>query len=684
MLQLQIEEGKLNNIGSVAGIPIRGAIRKVDLSLGLAYVSLPLSQSSGLYPVKIPAGWIGPNGQISAGYPETGTNIFVILGQGNEWMFIGYDQPDTGGSYNVDGIRLINNANKLKKGRWVTLVDNDVNLIVDPTIGVLEGDSIQFIQSDPNLGIFSSRFNQEMHFTEAHRNITGPILRDIKSNSSRDISGSSLSGHEYNKDLDYIGLDPKTTPAISGNRNPALAESRSIYYEFINSFGYTNDKDEERIYAKEDLPTTKPYQRKRSRTDSVSLSLDHPNFLLETIIGTIVDIYGNILDINRNILPSGIIDALSFRKSEEDSDVVFAKLREQLRKSIAYHFELNARKQDNSILSQLSETPGLYTPDYTDTQNYSRNRSRFFIDIDKEGQFKVNVPSSSEVGNIPLLVRGENFSNLKGAEEGADRGQFLRNSTDNTDIKLEPHGVGVISLVSNENTLKSYSAPKNRFDGEPIKLGTGFHDISNTLFLHKFEEPYRVNGGYPDSLINFIDPVTKVVSSEIIVSGKDANAGGRSGTISLDGFISISIGANTVDRQSMWLDCAGGIVAAIGRDKYQRSVSTTLDGDLYMQVGGPTITSDSRFINEPNTPRDGVVDIRIWNSGSFQTIRIDSQGIKIHSPQRIDIVSEGEMRLKSVNSSVTIDAENIYFYSKEKGTSRLVLRSTEGAAGRTI
>jgi hypothetical protein len=82
--------------------------------------------------------------------------------------------------------------------------------------------------------------------------------------------------------------------------------------------------------------------------------------------------------------------------------------------------------------------------------------------------------------------------------------------------------------------------------------------------------------------------------------------------------------------------------------------------------------------------RDGVIDIRIHNSGSFHTIRVDSQGLKIHTPQRIDIVSEGEMRFKSVNSNMYFDAENIYFYSKDPSTSRLVNRATEGSKGRTI
>ena len=661
------------DIGSVPGLPIRGVIRKTDLAKGIAYISLPLTQSGTLFPVKIPVGWAGPRGQISGGYPQRGTSIFVVLGQGNEWIFVSYDRPDSTGNYDGDGTRRISPTAKLKEGRWVTLVERDVGLIVDPKAGVIQGSSTQFTQADPGLGLWSSRFGSEMHFTEGHREITGVLKRDVNANSSRNVAGSSLYGHSYDNGLREIGLDPKTGTSVSlaSNRNPALTESRAMYYEFTSSFGYTNDQAEERLYAGEDPPEIKPYQRKQSRTDTLSLSLDLPNFLAETIIGTVVDLYGNILDLNRNVLPSGIIDNLSFRKSEADKNVVFAKLREQLRKSIAYHFEINARKE------------GLSEPDYADTSDYARKRSRFSMDVDKEGQFKINVPSSSETGNIGLLVRAENFSNIKGFENDTDRGQFLRNVTNNTDIQLEAHGKGVVELKSNEESLKSFAAPINRTDGSSIKLGTGFHELSNVLQLHKFFRPYEFNAGYPGSLINDIPPVQEIISNEVIVAGEGANAGGRSGTISLDGMLSISMGANTIDRQSLWLDCAGGIVGAIGRDRFQRSVAASLDGDLYLQVGGHAPSDDSRFSSD-NGARDGVIDIRVWNSGSFHTIRIDPQGMKIHTPQRLDVVSEGEMRFKSVNSNIYLDAESIYFYNKDAGTSRLVLKSTEGAAGRTI
>jgi hypothetical protein len=91
----------MTNVGSVHGLPIRGVIQSVDLERGLAMIKLPLTSSLTLQPVKLPVGWRGPRGQISGGYPQKGTNLFVVMGQGNEWIFVSYDQPDTISAYDL-------------------------------------------------------------------------------------------------------------------------------------------------------------------------------------------------------------------------------------------------------------------------------------------------------------------------------------------------------------------------------------------------------------------------------------------------------------------------------------------------------------------------------------------------------------------------------------------------------
>lgn len=657
------------NIGSILHAIQKGQIRKVDPDTNTAYISFPLSQGSRLFPVSIPAAWRGPKGEFSGGYPQRGSMVWCGMAQGNTWVIVGYAEPDGDSSFDSDGTRRVD-LTKIRPGRYVTLVNNDVHHIVDPKDGIISGDSTDFMQADPDKSIFSTRFDQNMYFTQAHRTITGPVLRYVQPSDSTNVIDSALTGHAFNDSLKKVGLDPKSVTSRTFFNNPAFTESRSIYYEFEHSYSYSNDADELNIHQGGDAKQITPNPRREIRSDTMSLGLDNPNYLVESVVGTMVDVYGNIVDINRNILPNGQIKELSFSQSNKNSSEVFQSLRNQTRKSIAYHFELNARKDTFDL------------PKYNDTTDYGRSRSRLSLDIDKEGQFKINIPASSEEGNIGLLVRHENFSNLKGADldtadQTGNRNAFIRNGTDNSDIKLDAFGKGVISLISNDKTIKPYTAPVDRITGKSITLGTAFHDITAGLYLHKINQPYVLTNGYPESILNQVTPITDVVSTNIITSGTGANAGGRSGTISLDGMLSVSIGANTIDRQSLWLDMAGGAVINIGRDRFLRSLSAQFDGDVLIQIGGATVDNDSRFpgSNFNNDIRDGALDIRIMNSGSMHIIRCDKQGLKIHTPQAIDVVAESDIRLKSVRGNIYLDAENIYVYSGKSGGGRLINRN---------
>src|SRR5690606_19267329 len=186
----------------------------------------------------------------------------------------------------------------LKPGRHLIQVKNNIRHIVDPEIGIHQGNPVNFVQIDPVLNIFSNRFDFNMEFTEANRKITGPVMRDIKANATRNISGSALTSHSYNSSLYKVGLDPKTKTGDSFVRNPGLNESREIIYEFNNSFGFTDDLREQEIYDSEKIPSANNFfPRDESRADVLGLSLVNPNHLLEIIKGTVVDIYGNVVDL---------------------------------------------------------------------------------------------------------------------------------------------------------------------------------------------------------------------------------------------------------------------------------------------------------------------------------------------------------------------------------------------------
>ena len=165
------------------------------------------------------------------------------------------------------------------------------------------------------------------------------------------------------------------------------------------------------------------------------------------------------------------------------------------------------------------------------------------------------------------------------------------------------------------------------------------------------------------------------VTNEIIQSGPNANAGGRSGMINTDGMITVNIGANTVDKQSLWIDTAGGVISQLGKDKRGISYMGTLDGDLMLQIGKGKISGDSRFIDETNTA-GGTLDIRVVNSSEqLAIIRIDDTGVYVTSPGRVEISAQQQLMLKS-NTEIAMEAPLISVYSQSgSGIARTIKRT---------
>jgi hypothetical protein len=654
-------------VGPQMGQVREGTIVGYDIDKGTVEVNLTLSKPRNR-PVTapIPSSWTGPFGEFSGGFPALGSAVWCAQGMGGQWAILGYginnDVFGNNNTFDRQGF-VRNRMAALESGRWLTQVRNNVRMFCDPDEGIQIGNPNFYLQAEPSRSIISTNFRQSLGFTEAHRSISGVVRRDMVPNSNRDVTDSALTDQAYDQALTSIGLDPIDSAGKIASRNPPFVERREIVYEFANSFGFTNDRTEIPIYDNDEVPAVSAnFKRSDSRTDVLNLSLEEPNLLIESVTGTLVDIYGNLLDLNRQVLPSGSTDALSFSKTEGNLSETFNRLREQARKTVAYHWELNARKDITWDIF-----------DVNDAADYGRNRSRFFLDIDKEGQFKLNVPASSEVGTVPVLVRYENYQRVNAAEEDTDPTEFIRNE-DDIDVLVDGFGKPAVSLTTEEGDETGLGGPTDRISGDKIKLGTAYHDISLGLFLHKVEEPVI---GYEDSVLN--DPskapaVEKVVSEEIFLGGDTANVGGRSGTITCDGSLSLSLGANTSDRQSLWLDCAGGIVSNVGRDIRNVSYAGTMDGDVFIQLGGSTIGDDTRFEDLNNASRDATFDLRILTGNQMHILRFDPEGLTIYTPQRIDIVADGEMRFKSTRGRMTFDAESIYFYANETSNGRLVNR----------
>ena len=135
--------------------------------------------------------------------------------------------------------------------------------------------------------------------------------------------------------------------------------------------------------------------------------------------------------------------------------------------------------------------------------------------------------------------------------------------------------------------------------------------------------------------------------------------------INLDGFISINVGANTIDRQSMWIDTAGGIVQSTGKDKNNISYAASFDGDVFWQIGGTGLgaTQDSRFNDTNDAYRSGTLDIRVNVGGQLAIFRIGPDGIYLISPGTINLVSQQSIIMKA-NSNILMEAENIVLYAE--------------------
>jgi hypothetical protein len=643
------------------GLLRRGAIESFDEGRGVIKVKLNTATAgSSNTAVEIPAphALFYNNGLYIGTRPKPGTPIVVSQGSGGQYFFVSFlaENLPKVPSLKLDELLIQSNDNSFIK------LDTKTNVSI--------GSENNRVHINTTENYISTNFYNQFDFTQGARRVDGLVKRDKILNTNFD-DNLKLEDDSYNSKFFTIGLDPSTSPnsSVTGSsKNPPFVEQRELVYEFQYSSDIDNDLNESILYNGGGT-NNRNYilpNRRKSRADTLSLTLVSPNYLMETIKGTVVDIFGNILDINRNPLPVGADQNTIRAEKSSDKSAAFLRIKEIERKSLAYHFEINARKD-------LSGQNGKITlPDINSNSDYARNRSRFFIDIDKEGQFKVNVPASSETGNVPLLTRYENYSTF-GPEDNNNPNKLIFRD-DNLDIFHDsfaaPKATAIDSGFSYSVDRGSIQLKDGSADGAPldritqahIKHGTAYHDILQTCYAQQNNDFIDYQAGTSTHTtvdINSIAKLTDVVSSVINVSGDNANAGGRSGTINFDGSIEMNIGANTIDRQSLWLDTAGGLVANIGRDLKNRSAVVSMNGDLIIQIGGFGVVGDSRFIKSNNGSIGAILDLRVFTSGGFvHMIRCDNNGVTLMTPGNLAVHAKGNMKFSS-DSNMEFDAETI-------------------------
>ena len=634
----------------VGRLPVGYTVRlAIVRKVGHNYVDCEFYDRFGEKPVRcpIPHPYPSRGGGILIGI-EPDTLVLLANRTLEKWVIVGF-VPDVTFYNNVDGLSDVNFNEtpypELKPGEIVLKgprgqkleVLEDGRIALDVGIGNKASD---FELSPFSKGMFV-RVNNFYKFTEAGRSIEGIIRRDLGEAEVDESSADFLTGTSYDMLLSDIGRSPNNEVHVLSStlsqkvlRNPALIEKRNIVYEFADSFDVRNfgsevkamrANDENNLTANlENLPINFSARYNR-RTDVLNLNANNYNHLLESVQGTLVDIYGNILDINRNKILIPDVTTIDVTGSGKDVEGI-KKIYTYLRRSVKYHFEINSRKKEDLEL-QINNAP---------EENDPKVNSKWSVDVDAEGLTKINIPASSDTGNIPVLGRYTNSIYKEDPTSGAFRDK------EKTDIKFSQFGAKeeTGNFAGHEIVDSEYSPKSEKI----VTAGTAYHDlfkIANSIFTNgKWKTP----------------PVMNKKINNKISEDRTPNAGGRSLHINLDGSVEASIGADTIDRKSLVLDLEGGTVSHFGRDLRGRSIIHQSDGDVIIQVGGTGI-SEGDTENKP-----GRIEIHLNRPDATpQKIIIDEDGLTIDIKGNGVVSASGDLIL-SAGGSLLLNGELIKKY----------------------
>lgn len=585
----------------------------------------------------IPHPYAGRGGGVFVGV-EPDTLVLVAAGPMEKW-YIAATIPDHNFFFDLGGagdIRFDESSYpelaageiqvKGNKGQIVELSDNG-NIVLDASLGTKSAD----IELSRDTSTLYNRSPQSYQFSEFGRAVEGVIKRDINPEETGDITNTVnfLDSESYERLLSEIGRHPRqevhnrTTKLMQKQvvRNPALVEKRSILYEYADSFNVMDFESEvaaaDAVEKNESSEIARLQRslsdRQNRRTDVLNLNLNNFNHLIEKVEGTVVDIYGNILDINRNII--NIPDAQEL-SADGNATNKLREIYDHHRRSIKLHYEINSRKPISSSEPLDSDL---------NKQN-AASFSRWSVDVDGEGLTKINIPKSSETGNIPILSRYFTSRDSEDLNNGAFK------DSDRRDVRIKPFGPRGISIDNSDYRPVG-------IDSDQIATGTAWHDMT------------QVATG-----ITGESPISTSLNNKI--GGTDNNAGGRSLNMNLDGSWELSIGADDADKKSMLLDTKGGIVAHIGSDNNARSVTASMDGEMLIEIGGTPISD----FEGPGFPQSGRLVIHVNSSfGPPQKIIIDDRGMTVDIQGGMYFKSTQDMTFEA-GGKMLLQATDLGFY----------------------
>jgi len=523
---------------------------------------------------------------------------------------------------------------------------------------------------------------ETLQSTEAGFKVSGVILRDLRSLTSKDEAlENKITNSSYLRNLTPISRDPIFAPASitsslkdglsEAQRNPPFIENKSIVYEFAKSYMVdTLDEEASRLNEDEEHDFLfQPSNRNNTRYNILNLNTDNPNLLIEKTEGTLVDIYGNILDLNRSpILFPGDTEG---KKSTKER---LRKLETLTRRSVKLHYEINSRKASKGQVSTTTLEGG-------DDLAVGHTHSRWSFDVDGEGLTKINIPASSNVGNIPLLTRYVT-ANLRAKDSTDESASQTSDSTGNDsqfndisnprDIFFRPTSVDGVDTNQDifhlaygdlsSDGIPVHLAPGNIGEkgGPTLAYRTAYHDIVNTApkalvgpnIPGTPGQSAFVPDGSADAFSNLFDDIVGAAASSLPVSSAGAstpatpptairnislnnafaeegapvpNVGGRSIFANLDGSVEFNIGRDFIDHKSMVLDTSGGIISRIGKTRAESnnaSIISQLDGSVFIQIGGDSIEGEEKIA-------DPKVKLVVQGSKGTDEISIDANAVRI-------------------------------------------------------
>jgi hypothetical protein len=502
-------------------------------------------------------------------------------------------------------------------------------------------------------------------------------------------SGDRLASPGFDDFLDQVGRDPtlsivKLTEEGSGRRNPPFVEQRNVVYEFSRDFAAADPAKEELLYAGtsprasfSDIKT----ERQGSRTDAFGLGPLQYNLLSESLIGTAVDIYGNILDLNRNVIPAEEM------QPNDETNRVKAQYR-ALRRSLKLHMELNSRKDAGSASKDSTEGPFPNSPEII------ADHSRWSVDVDGEGQTKINIPASSPTGNIPVHARYLTSSYLIESNDNLSITDYaIRNSGSTSNDRNQETELGPkrdilhlnYSSVSQENGLPiqgSYApqslnvrrgaSGQRDFRWTMPYHDPGFRDILSLPTTIGVSSQWYLDGYASRSpRVTYRDIFKSDVLSATSLSnaGDGANAGGRSLSINADGSLELSVGLDQADGKSIVLDTAGSLIGRLGKDRLNNSVMLAGDGNATLVFGASGKTTDNRKTQPSN------FKIFVHSDSGPASIEVINGNIYIRSAPEKNLVFEAAKNvIINAGDTVLINGERMGLFGKYSADGKVVQR----------